>query len=96
MTLERDRAYLIDVAGVIVDVTPDNGTFELEEAQRHVEGYIEVVYLNEEYIMIVNEEGKFGKEYNSVATGVAILHNALLSGDFISGNAVVCPSKMLP
>lgn len=97
MELQPAKAYLITVGGDITEISPENGlTFELEEAQAHVEGYIEIVHLNEDQIMIVNEESKFDKEYNPIATGIADLHNALWIGDYICGNVVICPSPMLP
>ena len=97
MELQPAKAYLITVGGNINEIFPENGeTFELEEAQAHVEGYIEIVHLTKDQIMIVNEEGKFDKEYNPIATGIADLHRALWSGDYICGNVVICPSPMLP
>ncbi len=96
MELQPTKAYHISAGGEIKEISPRNGKeFELEEAQAHVEGYIEVVQLNKDQIMIVNEEGKYDKEYNAIATGIADLHNALWSGDYICGNVVVCPSRML-
>lgn len=97
MVLQPAKAYLISVGGDIKEISPSNGkTFKLEEAQMHVEGYIEIVYLNDDQIMIVNEEGKYSKEYNAVTTGIAELHHALWNGDYICGNVVICPSRMLP
>lgn len=97
MELQPINAYKITVGGDISEISPKNGkTFELEEVQAYVEGYIEVVQLNKDQIMIVNEEGKFDKEYNAIATGIADLHKALWSGDYICGNVVICPSPMLP
>lgn len=97
MELQPAKAYLITVGGDINEISPENGkTFELKEAQAHVEGYIEIVHLNKDQIMIVNEDGKFDKEYNVIATGIADLHKALWSGDYICGNVVICPSPMLP
>ena len=94
MELQPTKAYKITVGGDICEISPENGkTFELEEVQAHVEGYIEVVQLNKDQIMIVNEEGKSDKEYNAIATGIA---EALWSGDYICGNVVICPSPMLP
>lgn len=97
MELQPTKAYQITVGGDIFEISPKNGkTFELEEAQAKVEGSIEIVHLNKDQIMIVNEEGKFTKEYNAIATGIADLHKALWSGDYICGNVVICPSPMLP
>ena len=97
MELDLTKAYLIDVHDNIEEVSPEVGReFSLEEVQRLVEGYIEVVRLKDEAIMIVNEEGKFCKKYNMIATGIADLHHALGHGAYICGNVVICPSSMLP
>lgn len=96
MNLEPTKAYHITVDGSIEEISPNDGKeFELEEVQKKVEGYIEIVYLNDKQIMIVNEEGKFDKAYNPFATAIAQLHQALWGGDYICGNVVVCPSSML-
>ena len=40
MELQPAKAYLITVGGDIKEISPENGkTFELKEAQAHVEGY---------------------------------------------------------
>ena len=96
MKLEPNNAYLIAEEDEITRVNPKNGTdFKLEEIQKHVDGYIEVIRLSDVWIMIVNEEGKFSKGYNSIATALAHLHHAIGSEDFIAGDAVICPSTML-
>ena len=97
MEIQPEKAYIVTVEGSIEEISPNNGkTFELEEVQDKVEGYIEIVRLGKKQIMIVNEEGKLDKAYNAVATEVADLHHALRYGDYICGNVVVCPSRMLP
>lgn len=96
MELIPNKAYHITVAGKIEEIRPANGEdFELEEVQSRVEGYMEVVRINDEQIMIVNEEGKFGKPYNMFATAIAHLHQAIAEQDYICGDVVICPSKML-
>ncbi len=91
------NAYLITEQCEVSQVSPKNGKeFELEEAQRYVDGFIEVVRLTEGQIMIVNEEGKFTKGYNPIATAVARLRRAIGERDYIAGDAVICPSEMLP
>lgn len=96
MELLPTKAYYITVDGTVEEIFPDDGKeFRLDEVQARVEGYIEVVCLNEKQIMIVNEEGKYGKGMNAVATGIANLHDALWNGDYICGNVVICPSSML-
>lgn len=97
MKLDPKKAYHITVEGSVEEIYPNNGKdFRLDEVQKRVEGYIEIVYLSKEQIMIVNEEGKFDKKENPIATGIADLHRALGAGDYICGNVVICPSKMLP
>ena len=97
MELIPDKAYHITVEGRIDEIFPNNGKeFQLEEIQKRVEGYIEIMYLTKDRIMIVNEEGKFDKEQNVIASGIADLFHALRRGDYICGNVVVCPSSMLP
>lgn len=97
MELLPNKAYHITVEGSVTETSPLNGkTFELEEVQKMVEGLIEIVYLSDEQIMIVNETGKFDKEYNPFATAIAQLYGAITSRDYICGNVVICPSPMLP
>ena len=63
-------AKLIKTDGTEIIVHPNNGTdFKLEEAQKFVNGYVEVVNLRNGTIMIVNEEGKF--------TELTSLHSSL-------------------
>lgn len=96
MELNCNQSYHITVDGIVSAVMPKNKKdFKLAEAQKLVEGYIEVVHLTDEMIMIVNEEGKFSKAVNAVATVIAHQSGALYAGDYICGNVVVCPSKML-
>lgn len=91
------KCYLIAESGSIETIAPTNGkTFELEEVQALVKGYIEVVYLNDNYIMIINENGKFGMKPNERATEIASEQRAIRNGDYICGPAIVCPSPMLP
>ena len=96
MRLSLKKAYHKTVDGEVTEISPHNAKhFSLEEVQGKVEGYIEIVYLSEKQIMIVNENGKFDKEYNPVATTIADLHNALWVNDYICGDVVICPANML-
>lgn len=96
MELLPTKAYLITEKCGVSQVAPKRGReFQLEEIQRYVGGYIEVVRLTDDQIMIVNEEGKFTKGCNQIATAIAHLHRAIGQRDYIAGDAVICPSKML-
>lgn len=91
------KAYHITSEGEIIEISPsDREAFRLSELQSLVEGYIEIVYLNDKQIMVVNENGKFDKGYNDFATSICNLHQAIGRGDFICGNAVICPTEMVP
>lgn len=89
-------AYLLAANGVARSITPENGTdFQLEEAQGYVDGYIEVIHLTDEVILIINEEGKFSKPFNSTATVIAHACKAVRKDDYIAGDAIICLSEML-
>lgn len=85
---------IIKTNNEVIEVTPKNGTdFSLEELQEIVGGYIEILPLKDNEIMVINEEGKLdGLDYNSKATkevqkcGLA---------DFIVGDVLVCDTQMV-
>ena len=85
---------IIKTNGEVVNVEPKNGTdFKLAELQKIVGGYIEVVYLSDTQIMIVNEEGKLNDlDFNSSAT-LAVRMAGI--DDVIVGDVLVCPSEMV-
>lgn len=77
-----------------IEVQPKNGSdFSLEELQDFVEGYIEVVRLKDDKIMVVNEEGKLnGLPFNVGAT-LAYNEGTGRYDDIILGNALVCKKE---
>lgn len=91
-------AKIIKTTGEVIEVSPKNGkTFELEEMQAIVEykvdgrsyHYIEVVYLPDGKLMVVNEEGKLiGAPINSIATDIFV--QAFGSFDMVVGDVLVC------
>lgn len=97
INLETTKAYHITVKGRVKEITPAHGReFQLEEAQDYVKGDIETVYLTDNRIMIVNENGKNeGQERNNLATILAKLSHAIWFNDEIVGDVVICPSGML-
>lgn len=70
-------------------IRPDNGTdFSCRELQGYVGGYIEIVRLPNNYILVVDEEGRLkNKKLNKKATELA--------GQPIVGDVVLCKSKMV-
>ena len=71
------------------DVEPRNGlNFELDELQNIVGGHIELVYLHDNEIMVVNEEGHLlNLDFNHHATR--------LSQCMIVGDVLVCRSDQV-
>ena len=81
--------------GDFQETQPKNGTtFELEELQEIVGGYIEVIRLNDGRIIIVNEEGlNLNLPVNIEATN--ILRRDHSTTQYIVGNAIVCDADMI-
>jgi hypothetical protein len=82
-------AYIIKTSGEVKKIQPKNGTdFQLDELKSIVNGYIEVVYLPNSRMMIVNEEGKLnGLPLNEKATGLLWMLGGL---DYIVGDVLLC------
>lgn len=96
MILDPKKAYYLSDEGDVSVIEPANGTdFQLDEVQPLVDGYIEVISLNDKQIMILNDEGKFTKPRNQLATDIAWHNGAIHSRDYICGNAIICPQEML-
>lgn len=51
------EATLYKTSGEETEVSPEGGTFTLDELQKFVGGYIELVPLPEGMVLVVNEEG---------------------------------------
>lgn len=87
-------AHIYYPNGDFQETQPKNGTtFELEEMQEIVGGYIEVIRLKDGRLMIVNEEGLLqGLPVNIEATN--ILRRDHSTTQYIVGNAIVCDSDM--
>ncbi len=82
---------LLKTDGTTIEVRPANGTdYTLDELQKFVGGYIEVIPAREEgYILVINEEGKLeGLPFNGRATDLADIY----LWDCIVGDALLCKS----
>lgn len=99
--------YPIDIAtpkiihsnGIITDLIPVGKKIELEEAQKVVGGFIEILGLGRVNdvlgVMILNEEGKlFGLPFNKAATEMLKLAYPG-SDDYICGDVIVCKKTMI-
>jgi hypothetical protein len=89
------KAKIYKADGSIIDVKPNNGTdFSLEELQEIVGGYIEIVSLMDNEIMVINEEGKLiDLPFNETATQMYQEVDGFY--DYIAGDVLVCDSNMV-
>lgn len=90
--LHRPDAVVIMSSGKIKAIPHYGEKFELRTLQNRVDGYIEIVPLDGETVMVVNEDGKnIGLPFNPRATGVFQKYNH--TGDYIVGDVVLCYSE---
>lgn len=84
-------AHIIYTNGLVQEINPDNKhDFSLEELQRIVHGYIELIHLPKNRLMIINEDGKFeGLPVNILATREILSHGF---NDVIVGDVLICNS----
>ena len=84
-------AHIIYTNGLVQEISPDNKRdFSLEELQRIVHGYIELIHLPKNRLMIINEEGKLkGLPVNILATREVLSHGF---NDVIVGDVLICNS----
>lgn len=79
------------------DVEPRNGKdFRLSELQEFVGGYIEIVRLKDDKIMVVNEEGALEPDkykFNATASGIKMESHGFYEG--IYGNVLICNSNQV-
>lgn len=83
-------AKIYKMNGEVLNIEPKNGSdFSLEELQGIVRGYIEILPLDDDEIMVLNEEGKCKNlAINTMAT--YLLWDAGYHGDYIVGDVLVC------
>ena len=68
----------------------------LKKMQEIVGGFIEVVYLNDDEVMIIDEDGKGkNKPVNAKATIQATRNKAIFNNDWIAGDVIIMPKKYL-
>lgn len=89
------QVTLIKLDGSQLTITPQEGNqFTLKEMQHYVGGYIEIVYLQNNLIMVINEEGRLlGLPRNEKATKLANFH--LDFDDYIAGDVVICSNNQV-
>lgn len=92
------KAVWIKADGEQIDVQPRNGkTFELDELQAFVGGYIEILYIKNNKFMVVNEEGKLnGLDVNAIGTHIWNDHSDVPHAfDPVVGDVLVCSRSMI-
>lgn len=84
-------ATWIKANGATETVTPANGeSFTLEELQRYVGGYVEVLELSDGTLMWLNEEGKLHElPYNAAADEIAHRLTGIAWSDGIVGDVLI-------
>lgn len=87
-------AQLFKTTGEVIEITPQNGKkFSLEEAQKLVGGYVELVPLKHRKQLICNEEGIIlGMPYNAKATEV-LRENYGPHAQHLYGDIILCMTK---
>lgn len=91
--MTRAKGTLITPDGSLKEITFKGNLVSLKEMQDCVEGYIEMVWLKDGKILIVNEEGKInGLPVNDQAS---IIVNDQGIYDIIVGNALLIESKFV-
>lgn len=88
-------AKIIKTNGEQIEVSPKNGKdFKLYELKKIVHGWVEIVWLPSDQILVVNEEGKLlNLPINDVAT--RIYHDAFGYNDVIVGDVLLCDSNQV-
>ena len=88
-------ARVLKVSGDVKRVEPANGTdFSLEELKEFVDGYIEIIQLPNNEIMVINENGKVvDLPFNELATN--IYQELIYKGDYIAGDALICDKEQV-
>lgn len=92
---ETKSAKIIYTDKEAEDYTPKNGkTFEFDELKGIVDGYIEIVRLNDGRVIVIDLDGKSkNKAVNIPATN--ILRRDHFTTDYIVGTAIVCDADMI-
>ena len=91
----KDMAQIIKSNGETKTVEPKNGTdFKLEELQAIVGGYIQIAYLRDDEIMVMDDEGKLKeKDLNLQAS----LRNRrdVNPYDSVVGDVLICKTNQV-
>jgi len=87
----KGKSFIVKTSGIIEPVEPANGNdFSLEELKKAIGGgYIEVVFIPPDRMMVIDEEGKLkGMPVNVVAS-------RMYAADSIVGDVLVCHKNQI-
>lgn len=73
----------------------DAEKLDLQTMQKVVGGLIEIINLQNGYIMIVNEEGKLNNLPINIQASIIFQHALNVTDDFIVGDVIVAPENMV-
>lgn len=90
-------AQIIKSSGDIIEIEPKNGKeFSLKELREIVDGYIDIVSLNDGRYMVVNDEGLINDlPVNFEASIMYYGKIAMLKGSYICGDVIICESNQI-
>ena len=87
-------ATLIKTDGSKLEIQPQNGLdFQLDELQKFVDGYIDIINLHNGVFLEINDRGKAFLVPKKPATEIAHKHNAIFGWDYICGDVVMCKDE---
>jgi len=94
MSNKKSNGLLINSDGKIELLTFNSKFIPLSELQKSVKGYFEFIYMPNDMIMVVNEEGKLNKlPINEIATNIFALNCKVI--DIIVGDVLLVNRKHL-
>lgn len=90
-------AQIIKSSGDIIEIEPKNGKeFSLKELQEIVDGYIDIVRLNDGRYMVVNDEGLINDLPVNFETSIMYYRKIdILRGSCICGDVLICESNQI-
>lgn len=99
------KGYMPDLAqklyktdGAILDYPPQGAIYTLKELQEAVGGYIEMLRLEDGYLMFINEEGAILDLPRNVMASVvcrAVAMYPYIGGDDLRGNVLICHESLV-
>lgn len=91
----KDMAQIIKSNGETKTVEPKNGTdFKLEELQAIVGGYIQIAYLRDDEIMVMDDEGKLKEKDLNLQASLRYRRD-VNPYDSIVGDVLICKTNQV-